>query len=71
MSVADFVNHAKFVFSWLAWVVYRFAIATKGSKPHSHQQLLADSSPGGGKRRRRHSTNFRLQIFKYWPKIVM
>jgi len=38
--VADVANHAKFVFSWSAWVVYGFAIATKGSKPHSHQQLL-------------------------------
>jgi len=36
LSVADFANHAKFVFSWPAWVVYGFAIATKGSKPHSH-----------------------------------
>jgi len=31
LSVADFANHAKFVFSWLVWDVYGFAIATKGS----------------------------------------
>ena len=37
LSVADFANHAKFVFSWPGWVVYGFPIATKGSKPHSHQ----------------------------------
>jgi len=36
LSVADFANHAKFVFSWPAWIVYGFAIATKGSNPHSH-----------------------------------
>jgi len=29
LSVADFAKHAKFVFSWLAWVVYGFALATK------------------------------------------
>jgi len=27
----------------------RFAIATKSSKPHSHQQLLPDASPVGAK----------------------
>jgi len=37
LSVADFASHAKFVVSWPAWVAYGFAIATKGSKPHSHQ----------------------------------
>ena len=37
LSVADVANQAKFVFSWPAWVVYGFAIATKGSKSHSHQ----------------------------------
>ena len=43
LSVADFANHAIFIFSWPAWVVYRFAIAAKGSKPHSHQSLLPDA----------------------------
>jgi len=43
LLVADFANHDKFVFSWQAWVVYEFAIATKGSKPHSHQSLLPDA----------------------------
>jgi len=42
-SVADFANHAKFVFLWPAWVVYGFAVATQGSKPHSHQSLLPDA----------------------------
>ena len=33
LSVADFANNAIIVFTWPAWVVYGFAIATKGSKP--------------------------------------
>jgi len=32
LLVADFSNHVKFVFSWPAWPVYGFALATKGSR---------------------------------------
>jgi len=39
LSVADFANYAKVVFAWPVWAVYGFAIATKGSKAHSHQSL--------------------------------
>jgi len=28
-SVEDFANHAQFVFSWLTWTVYEFAIQQK------------------------------------------
>jgi len=38
-SVADFANHAKFVFSWPAWAVYRSAISIKRSK--LHQAMLS------------------------------
>jgi len=38
--VSDFAKPAKFVFSWPAWGVYGFAIATKGSRPLDHQWLL-------------------------------
>jgi len=47
LSVADFANHDKFVFSWPPWTVYGFAIATKESKSRSHQSRL---QPGGGER---------------------
>jgi len=40
LSVADFANHVKFVFSWPVWTVYGFATATKRSKSHRHQPLL-------------------------------
>jgi len=40
---------------------YGFAIATKGSKPHSHHSLLTGAQSGGGKRRRC-PPNFQLQI---------
>ena len=48
LSFADVANHAKFVFSWSAWVVYGFAIATKGSEPHSHQQWCTQKISEGG-----------------------
>ena len=43
LSAEDFANYAKFVFSWPAGVIYGFAVATKGSKSHSHQSLLPDA----------------------------
>ena len=70
LSVADFANHARFVFSWPAWVVCGFPIVAKGSKPHSHQSLLPGALPGGGERRRNYH-NFGMQIFKCWAEIVM
>ena len=39
LSVSDFANYAKFVFSWPAWVVYGFAISTKGSKPYGRKSI--------------------------------
>ena len=39
LSVKDFANHAKFVFSWPEWAVYRFAIPTKGSKPYGRESI--------------------------------
>ena len=39
-----FHHYAIFVISWPAWVVYGFTIATKWSKPHSHQSLLPGRS---------------------------
>jgi len=52
LSVADFANDANFFFSRAARVVYGFAIATKGSKPYSHQLLCPGAQPGRGERSR-------------------
>ena len=48
LSIADY---DKFVFSWAARDIYGLVIATKRSKPHSHQSLLPGAQPGGGDRR--------------------
>jgi len=58
LSITDFANYTKFFFSWPAWAVYGFAIATKESKPHSHQSLL---QPGGSERCSL-PQNFELQL---------
>ena len=39
LLVKDFANHVKFVFSWPAWAVYGFAIATKGPKPYGREPI--------------------------------
>jgi len=39
LSVKDFANHAKFVFSWPAWDVCGFEIATKGSQPYGREPI--------------------------------
>jgi len=39
LSVKDFANNAKFVFSWPEWAVYGFAIATKGSPPYGREPI--------------------------------
>ena len=69
LSVADFANHAKFVFSWPAWVVYGFAITTIGSKRRSHQLLLPAGALPDEDERCRHSPNVGLQIFKCWANL--
>ena len=39
LSVKDFANYAKFVFSWPTWGVFGFAISTKGSKPYGRESM--------------------------------
>jgi len=53
LSVADFAKHAKFVFSWTVWVVYGFALATKGKIKHMAISHYHQARNHGGKRQRR------------------
>jgi len=67
--VADFISQAKLVFSWPAWVVYGFAVATKSSKPHSISNCCLTHRQVGEKAPLLYQ--FGRQIFKCWAKIVM
>jgi len=69
LSVKDFANHAKFVFSSPAWAVYGFAIPTKGSKPYGsesiyyHEPYVLQNVVGVTK-----IINFILNLFPFPPK---
>jgi len=65
LSVRDFANHDKCVFSWPAWAVYGFAIPTKGSKPYGRELFPLSSIWIYGEKTRRMTERYVSWLTKY------